>query len=69
MILTPVRLPFQAARQEAAEKRKEEAKKHAAMAKKIVAEFEPFDNTPQDSGLSIAWPIIVPRLVTNLCQV
>ena len=49
-------------------KRKADADKAVEFAKETVEEFRPFSNTPANSGLSLAWPVILPRLVNEIMQ-
>ena len=55
--------------EEAARRRKAEAKKAREDAKVTVASFNQFSDVPANSGLSIVWQIVLPRLVAAMCRV
>ena len=55
--------------EKAAIQRKADAKQARQDAKSTVASFRPFDNTPANSGLSIAWQSALPHLVDVMCEV
>lgn len=54
--------------EENAAKRKQDAQQEVALANHIVAAFKPVDSALINSGLSAVWPIILHRLVHNLCN-
>lgn len=54
---------------EAAVQKKLEAKRAADSAKCTVAQFKPLSKTPIESGLSLAWQIILPRLLDHFSNV
>ena len=49
--------------------KKLKAKQSADLARSVVAAFKPFVTAPTESGLSIAWQIILPRLADHFCNV